>query len=183
LSKNREPPLTAALIDESQRNAVDGEAVSAEVGDVLEQIVSKVQKGAQLISEVALASDEQAKAITQINIAVTEMDKVTQSNAANAEQSASASEQLSAQASEMSEMVDTLVSIVRGTAGTGQETDSMQPSMQPAKSGRELQGSDRMGGTRIHHDGGLSAYRVLPAPERERLKPQQAVLLEDEALF
>lgn len=98
---------TAVLIEESQKNAADGSAVSAEMGMILERIVTEVQKGARLISEVATASDEQAKAIEQINTAVGEMDKVTQSNAANSEQSASASEELSAQAREMTAMVDT----------------------------------------------------------------------------
>jgi len=55
----------------------------------------------QLVNEVADASSEQAKGIEQINTAVSQMDKITQSNAASAEESASASEELSAQAREM----------------------------------------------------------------------------------
>jgi methyl-accepting chemotaxis protein len=60
------------------------------------------------------ASAEQAQGIQGLNTAVTEMDRVTQQNAANAEESASASEELNAQAHEMKGMVEKLVEIVGG---------------------------------------------------------------------
>jgi methyl-accepting chemotaxis protein len=105
---------TAALIEESQQNANNGVAVSSEVGGILSQIVVSVQKLAQLIGEVSAASEEQSKGIEQIGTAVTQMDKLTQSNAANAEESASASEELAAQAKELGDMVQVLVGIVKG---------------------------------------------------------------------
>jgi methyl-accepting chemotaxis protein len=105
---------TATLIEESQQNANNGVAVSGEVGGILSQIVESVQKLAQLIGEVSAASDEQSKGIEQIGTAVTQMDKLTQSNAANAEESASASEELAAQAKELGDMVQVLVGIVKG---------------------------------------------------------------------
>jgi len=52
---------------------------------------------ANLINEIATASIEQAQGIEQINKAVADMDKVVQQNAANAEESASVSEEMSAQ--------------------------------------------------------------------------------------
>jgi cell pole-organizing protein PopZ len=102
---------TAALIEESQQNANNGVSVSNEVAGILSGIVESVQKLSQLIGEVSAASDEQSKGIEQIGTAVTEMDKLTQSNAANAEESASASEELAAQAKELGEMVQILVGI------------------------------------------------------------------------
>jgi methyl-accepting chemotaxis protein len=108
---------TAALIEESQQNANNGVNVAGEVGKILSQIVESVQKLAQLIGEVSTASEEQSKGIEQIGTAVTEMDKLTQSNAANAEESASASEELAAQAKELGEMVQVLVGIVKGSHG------------------------------------------------------------------
>ncbi len=105
---------TAALIEESQQNANNGVAVSGEVGGILSQIVESVQKLTQLIGEVSAASEEQSKGIEQIGTAVTQMDKLTQSNAANAEESASASEELAAQAKELGDMVQVLVGIVKG---------------------------------------------------------------------
>ena len=107
---------TASLIEESQKNAEHGVAVSDEVAKILVQIVQGVQKVNQLVGEVSSASTEQSQGIEQINTAIAQMDKVTQSNAANAEESASASEELSAQAKGLNEMVNTLVGIVGGTA-------------------------------------------------------------------
>ena len=115
---------TAALIEESQKNAEGGVTVTAEVDRILRQIVSGSQQVTQLVEEVASASRQQAQGIEQINTAVSQMDKVTQSNAANAEESASASEELNAQARELTEMVGVLYEIVNGQAtsqGSGRE--------------------------------------------------------------
>ena len=56
------------------------------------------RKVAGLIGEIAAASVEQARGIGQVNTGVTEMNKVTQQNAAHAEESAAASEELTGQA-------------------------------------------------------------------------------------
>ena len=110
---------TSALIEESQQNAENGVTVSNEVAELLEQIAGGVQKVTELIGEVTAASNEQAQGIDQVNSAVAQMDQVTQSNAANSEEAASASEELSAQASELNEMVVTLAKIVGGRAENG----------------------------------------------------------------
>ena len=106
---------TSSLIEDSQKNSEHGVAVASEVAKILGQIVTGVQKVNQLIGEVSSASNEQSQGIEQINTAISQMDKVTQSNAANAEESASASEELSAQAKELNEMVATLAAIVEGS--------------------------------------------------------------------
>jgi methyl-accepting chemotaxis protein len=58
-----------------------------------------------------------------VNTAVTDMDKVTQQNAANAEESASASEEMNAQAEQMKGMVGELIALVgkKGTSENGQD--------------------------------------------------------------
>ena len=118
---------TSSLIEQSQKNADNGVAVSQEVAGILTQIVDSVHKLSQLIGEVSSASMEQAKGIEQIGTAVTEMDKLTQSNAANAEESASASEELSAQANELNDMVEVLVGIVTGSSNTAGRPMRQQP--------------------------------------------------------
>ncbi len=105
---------TSSLIEQSQKNAENGVAVSSEVAEILSRIVSGVHNLAQLIREVSTASEEQSKGLGQIGIAVAEMDKVTQSNAAGAEQSAAASEDLYSQSKDLSDMVSTLLGIVSG---------------------------------------------------------------------
>jgi len=114
---------TASLIEDAQKNAENGVSVSEEVASMLKEIIEGVGNVTRLVGEVSSASDQQAQGIDQINTAVAQMDKVTQSNAANAEESASASEELSAQAVELTEMVGALVQIVEGSKaqrGTGQ---------------------------------------------------------------
>ena len=66
------------------------------------------------MDEINVASQEQAQGIGQINKAVSQMEQVTQSIAANAEESASASEQLNAQAENMKDIVEDLIHIVSG---------------------------------------------------------------------
>lgn len=68
----------------------------------------------QLIDQIATASQEQANGISQINIAVSEMDKVTQQLAANAEETASASEELKGQAEHMKAFVAELTQVIDG---------------------------------------------------------------------
>ncbi|MDO8303341.1 MAG: methyl-accepting chemotaxis protein [Sedimentisphaerales bacterium] len=111
---------TSAMIEESVKNAKNGVDISNEVAKVLQEIVGGVGKTADLIGEIAASSQEQAKGIDQVNVAVAQMDKVTQSNAANAEESASASEELSAQATTMNEIVNELVALVGGAAAKNQ---------------------------------------------------------------
>jgi methyl-accepting chemotaxis protein len=111
---------TSAMIEESVKNSKNGVDISVEVGKVLNDIVTNIGKTTDLVAEIAAASQEQARGVDQVNTAVSQMDKVTQQNAANAEESASASEELSAQAASMKEIVNELVSLVGGAnAKTG----------------------------------------------------------------
>ncbi|MFU8818950.1 MAG: hypothetical protein ACNA74_04405 [Desulfurivibrio sp.] len=66
------------------------------------------------MGEIAAASREQAGGVQQINLGVTEMDTVTQKNAATAEESAAAAEELNGQAEQMKEMVGVLTAMVKG---------------------------------------------------------------------
>lgn len=77
-------------------------------------ITENLSEAAELVDEISAASTEESRGIAQVNTAVAEIDQVTQSNAANAEESASASEELSAQAAEHRELVKSLARIVGG---------------------------------------------------------------------
>jgi methyl-accepting chemotaxis protein len=79
---------------------------------VLEEITTASTKVNALIGEIAAASQEQSQGIGQVNTAVTQMDKVTQANAAAAEEPASASEELAAQATQMAGVVKDLMALV-----------------------------------------------------------------------
>jgi hypothetical protein len=107
---------TSAMIEQSVQSARNGVAISGEVGKMLGEITTSATRVNALVGEIAAASNEQSQGITQINNSVSQMDKVTQSNAAGAEQTAAASEQLSAQAAEMASTVRELISMVNGAA-------------------------------------------------------------------
>jgi hypothetical protein len=188
----------AAMTQHNAENAREANAIVTDAREATEKSQSAMLRMADTVARIQSSSDQTAKILKTIDEIAFQTNLLALNAAVEAARAGKAGKgfvvaaeevrnlaQRSAEAAEMREMVDTLVGIVRGTAGTGQETDPVQPSMQPAGSGHKLhaEGSGRMGGRRIHHDDGLTARKVLPAPQRERLKPQQAVLLEDEALF
>jgi methyl-accepting chemotaxis protein len=94
--------------------SVTGQAKLMEAS--LTGIVGKAQQVDQMVAEIANASVEQNQGIEQVNRAVTEMDKVTQSNAANAEESSSASVELQRQAEMLRSAIGGLVALVRGAS-------------------------------------------------------------------
>jgi len=89
-----------------------GVLISTKVATNFNEIAVKTRQVDQYVGEIATASKEQANGVNQVNIAVTQMDKVTQSNAANAEETASAAEELNAQAETVKEAVTELQRLV-----------------------------------------------------------------------
>jgi methyl-accepting chemotaxis protein len=106
---------TANKIEDAIAKTTHGVEVSGKVAESLKQIIEKARTVDDLVGEIASASKEQAQGIQQVNTAVTQMDKVTQSNAASAEESASASEELSSQAQAVKDSVETLQALVGGS--------------------------------------------------------------------
>jgi methyl-accepting chemotaxis protein len=86
------------LIEGSVRKVETGSMMAGRSGESLNEIVAAVVKVSDLIGEIATASNEQAQGIGQINQGLSQIDNVTQQNSANAEETASASEELSEQA-------------------------------------------------------------------------------------
>jgi len=120
---------TTELIEDSVRRARDGVSAAEEVGKNLGFIVGGVTEVTTLIDGIAKASEEQAQGVDQVNTAVAQMDKVTQQNAAAAEECASASEELSAQSVTVRGMVDDLVRLVEG----GQRDDGANVPVEPVR--------------------------------------------------
>jgi methyl-accepting chemotaxis protein len=114
---------TANLIEGTVKRVNDGSEIVTRTNEAFKQVAGSSAKAADLVAEISAASNEQAQGIGQINTAVTELNKVTQQNAANAEESAAASEELSAQAETMQGMVAELVAMAGGSA-KAQKADS-----------------------------------------------------------
>ncbi len=103
---------TADKVEGAMRRTAHGVEISQQVAAALNDIVTKARQVDELASEVSGASAEQKQGITQINSSVGQMDKVTQSNAASAEECASAAEQLNAQAETMKQSVNKLLQLI-----------------------------------------------------------------------
>ena len=93
--------LIGASVDKVQA----GSQLVANAGHSMGQIVTSVQRVAQMISEISAASGEQSDGIGQVNTAVTQLDQMTQQNAALVEESSAASESLKDQASRLMQVV------------------------------------------------------------------------------
>lgn len=109
----------SGLIHESVEKIQNGYHLAQESGQYLTKIVEAVEKVNSLNSEIANASQEQSVGMDAINKAVIELDKVTQDNAANAEETASASQSLSEQAGLLLKQMESLNKVVKGNDQSG----------------------------------------------------------------
>ncbi|MBU0676272.1 MAG: hypothetical protein KJ950_16655 [Proteobacteria bacterium] len=108
---------TSELIDATVAKIQIGSKLVGETSESFYIATKSANKVTQLVSEIASSSKEQSLGIVQINKAVSEIDTVTQQNAANAEETAATSEELSAQAEVMNGTVNELLTLV-GSEGT-----------------------------------------------------------------
>jgi methyl-accepting chemotaxis protein len=74
------------LIEESVAQVSEGSRQAEAAGRVIDQIVAGVQRGNQLVGEIAVASSEQSTELAEINKAIVQLERVTQENAALVEQ-------------------------------------------------------------------------------------------------
>jgi len=108
---------TSGLIEGTVKRIKEGSELVEKTDGGFRQVAEIVSKSGELIGEISAASSEQAQGIEQVNKAVSDMGKVVQQNASNAEESASASEEMSAQAQRLKEFVAELVALVGGANG------------------------------------------------------------------
>jgi len=141
---------TADKISDSGTKSEQGVRISEKMATNLAGIVERTRRLNEMIAEIAQASNEQSQGIAQINTAVNHMDKVTQSNAALAEETASSSEELRIQAEQVKQAVAELMRMVQGdSGGAGAETASApatesmtfteKPMVRSGRNGHEVQ--------------------------------------------
>ncbi|MDF1453966.1 methyl-accepting chemotaxis protein [Escherichia coli] len=94
-----------SLIEDSVGKVDVGSTLVESAGETMAEIVSAVTRVTDIMGEIASASDEQSRGIDQVGLAVAEMDRVTQQNAALVEESAAAAAALEGQASRLTEAV------------------------------------------------------------------------------
>jgi methyl-accepting chemotaxis protein len=90
------------LINDSVDKVANGSALVGRAGQIMEEVVHAVHNVSTMLADITNATSEQAQGIAQVNSAVTQLDQMTQQNAALVEESTAAAEGLKAQAAELS---------------------------------------------------------------------------------
>ena len=94
------------LIGASVDKVEQGSRLVADAGQTMGEIVGSVQRVTDIIGEITAASGEQSDGIGQVNVAVTQLDQMTQQNAALVEESAAAAQSLKDQAARLAQVVE-----------------------------------------------------------------------------
>ncbi|OJV61542.1 MAG: methyl-accepting chemotaxis protein [Burkholderiales bacterium 64-34] len=109
-----------ALIQSSVEKVGSGTQLVANAGETMNEIVQGVQRVNGIIGEISTAAAEQSDGISQVNVAVTQLDQMTQQNGALVGESTAAAENLRQQAQRLAELV--AVFQVSGSAAAGMGT-------------------------------------------------------------
>lgn len=104
------------LIKDSSEKVNEGSELVNRSGETLEEIVTAVKKVNDIVAEIATASDEQSTGLMEISRAVTEMDQMTQQNAALVEEAAAASESMNSEADSLDQLIGFFVTGVERKA-------------------------------------------------------------------
>jgi methyl-accepting chemotaxis protein len=140
------------LIGDSVDKVDAGSRQVDQAGATMNEIVSAVKRVTDIMAEIAAASNEQSAGIEQVNQAITQMDDVTQQNAALVEEAAAASEAMQEQAEELMRAVS-IFNLASGKGST--RTIVAKPATKPV----------------IVH----SASRTLAPPKKESNLPKAKV--------
>lgn len=111
---------TEELIQETVQKIQNGRTLLEQTKDAFGQVATDSDKIGQFVESIASAARERAAGIAQVNLAVSDIEKIVQQNAAGAEQSASASESMLGQSEQLKEQVKKLMVLIGGQQG-GQE--------------------------------------------------------------
>ncbi|WP_428422414.1 methyl-accepting chemotaxis protein [Methylibium sp.] len=114
------------LIGASVERVESGSKLVADAGRTMSEIVGSVQRVSDIIGEITAAAAEQSEGIGQVNTAVTNLDQMTQQNAALVEQSAAAAESLKDQAIRLAASIS-VFRVDGSDAAVSRPADARQP--------------------------------------------------------
>jgi|GEM_PF-285340 len=153
---------TTELIESSINKVSNGTKIANETAKSLRRIVEDISKAAGLIRQIAVATNEQAAGIAQIDRGIEQVSSVVQANSASAEQSASASGQLRGQALALKDMV--------GRFKLGGH--SKAASFEPARSAHEPSAAARRAPAGTAQPAKAESVKeAIPPPVPEAVKP------------
>lgn len=134
-----------SLIDSSVEKVETGSKLVGEAGTTMVDIVASVKRVTDIMGEITAASNEQTVGIEQINQAITQMDEVTQQNAALVEEAAAASQSMQDQAGRLTSLVSVFklsaadnMNIARPTLSDNQSATTSNPRSTTIKPARQV---------------------------------------------
>jgi methyl-accepting chemotaxis protein len=139
-----------ALIEDSVGKVQDGSRLVEEAGRTTQEIVTSIKRVTDIMAEISAASLEQSSGIEQVNTAITQMDDVTQQNAALVEEAAAAAESLEEQAQQ-------LVGVV--ARFTLEQAEKPQAAAEPRSSKRSAPARQQGPGNKVRTLSGAKAAR------------------------
>ncbi|ADH85362.1 methyl-accepting chemotaxis protein [Desulfurivibrio alkaliphilus] len=154
---------TAELIEGSVAKTENGTEIATRTAESLKEIVTAITKATDLVGEIAAASNEQAQGIAQVNEGLSQIDQVTQTNTANAEEGAAAAEELSSQADHLRGLMATFT--VKGGSVSRRQQRALPEAPEPRPSG-----------------GGQTSFKGWDSLEPKagrKTKPSEVIALDD----
>ncbi len=142
---------TTDLITGTVASVSHGSEIAGRLTESFANIENGAYKVSELVENITAASNEQAQGVDQINTAMAQMDKITQQNAADAEETASSCEELSTQAEALVGAIGELATLVSGAPSAS----GAAPRYRPGPASTSAAGGRRVGGG-----------RALPGPRR-----------------
>jgi methyl-accepting chemotaxis protein len=167
---------TAEKIEDSIQKSSAGVQINAKVSLSLADIVSKARQADQLVAQISIASNEQSQGIDQINSSVSQMDAMTQNNAAGAEESANVSADLRNQSTQLTQLVQELQTLVGGKSSSNKRSSKIKSPIKAKKT--QLASSKLVNQSKSQTQ--RSATRALPSKEVQQPTRRDIIPLEDE---
>ncbi len=158
------------LIGDTVARVDNGSALVGQAGQTMGEIVQAVKRVTDIMGEISAASAEQSSGIEQVNKAVTQMDEVTQQNAALVEQAAAAAGSLEDQATRLQASVAGF-RLAQADAFAGSRTETARPKViaaaRPVRAGAPVHGKG-------HDEAEAAEPAPAEKPAREADTPAQA---------
>ena len=167
---------TAEKIEDSIQKSSAGVQINAKVSLSLADIVSKARQADELVAQISIASNEQSQGIDQINSSVSQMDAMTQNNAAGAEESANVSADLRTQSTQLTQLVQELQTLVGGKSSGAKRSSKIKSPLKTKKT--QLASSRRV--TESKTQSSKPAKRALTNKDSKSTAHRDAIPLEDE---
>ena len=120
-----------ALIGDSVEQVEIGSKLVRDAGLTMDEVVGSVRRVADIMQEITAASSEQSAGIEQVNMAIVQMDQVTQQNAALVEQAAAAAESMQDQATALNQIVSVFRLNSTGMAAATSHASNVTPLRRP----------------------------------------------------